>query len=96
MQTVTNGTGGIVLSMRDLRGVTGYAAESVQEALEIFERAHPANRCGEGRDLPTLHLLPVCFISALRSHQRRLLEDLETEASFLDTDHHLVAGAQGA
>src|SRR5687767_2529880 len=29
--------------MRDLRGVTGYAAESAQEALEIFERAHPAD-----------------------------------------------------
>src|ERR687898_2670796 len=29
--------------MRDLRGVAGYAAQSAQEALEIFERAHPAD-----------------------------------------------------
>ncbi len=36
-------TGEIVLSMRDLREVTGYAAESAQEVLEIFERAHPAD-----------------------------------------------------
>ena len=40
---MANETGEIVLSMRDLRGVTGYAAESAQEALEIFERAHPAD-----------------------------------------------------
>lgn len=42
MVTVANETGGIVLSMQDLREVTGYAAESAQEVLEIFERAHPA------------------------------------------------------
>jgi hypothetical protein len=41
--TVANETGEIVLSMQDLREVTGYAAESAQEALEIFERAHPAD-----------------------------------------------------
>src|SRR5215218_10389040 len=29
--------------MRDLRGVAGYAAQSAQEVLEIFERAHPAD-----------------------------------------------------
>jgi hypothetical protein len=40
---VANETGEIVLSMRDLRGVAAYAAESAQEALEIFERAHPAD-----------------------------------------------------
>ena len=40
---MANETGEIVLSMRDLRGVAGYAAESAQEALEIFERAHPAD-----------------------------------------------------
>jgi hypothetical protein len=40
---VANETGEIVLSMRDLRGVAGYAAESAQEALEIFESAHPAD-----------------------------------------------------
>jgi hypothetical protein len=40
---VANETGEIVLSMRDLRGVAGYAAESAQAALEIFERAHPAD-----------------------------------------------------
>lgn len=33
----------IVLSMRDLREVARYAAESAQEVLEIFERAHPAD-----------------------------------------------------
>ena len=43
MITVANETGEIVLSMRDLRGVAGYAAEGAQEALEIFERAHPAD-----------------------------------------------------
>lgn len=40
---MANETGGIVLSMQDLREVTGYAAESAQEVLEIFERAHPAD-----------------------------------------------------
>jgi hypothetical protein len=40
---VANETGEIVLSKRDLRGVTGYAAESAQEVLEIFERARPAD-----------------------------------------------------
>ena len=44
---MANETGEIVLSMRDLRGVAGYAAESAQEALEIlleiFERAHLAD-----------------------------------------------------
>jgi hypothetical protein len=40
---VANETGEIVLSMRDLHGVAGYAAQSAQEALEIFERAHPAD-----------------------------------------------------
>ena len=40
---MANETGEIVLSMRDLRGVAGYAAEGAQEALEIFERAHPAD-----------------------------------------------------
>ena len=38
-----NETGEIVLSMQDLRAVTGCAAESAQEVLEIFERAHPAD-----------------------------------------------------
>jgi hypothetical protein len=41
--TVANETGEIVLSMRDLREVTSYAAESAQEVLEIFARAHPAD-----------------------------------------------------
>ncbi len=40
---MANRTGGIVLSMQDLREVTRYAAESAQEVLEIFERAHPAD-----------------------------------------------------
>lgn len=40
---MANGTGEIVLSMQDLREVTGYAAESAQEVLEIFEGAHPAD-----------------------------------------------------
>ncbi len=43
MATVANETGEIVLSMQDLREVTDYAAESAQEVLEIFERAHPAD-----------------------------------------------------
>src|SRR5215204_1239543 len=43
MVTVANETSEIVLSMQDLREVTGYAAESAQEVLEIFESAHPAD-----------------------------------------------------
>lgn len=40
---MANETTSIVLSMQDLREVTRYAAESAQEMLEIFERAHPAD-----------------------------------------------------
>ncbi|MEU3453675.1 putative immunity protein [Micromonospora sp. NPDC006766] len=40
---MANDTSGIVLSKQDLREVTSYAAESAQEVLEIFERAHPAD-----------------------------------------------------
>jgi hypothetical protein len=43
MVTVVNETSEIVLSMQDLRAVTSYAAQSAQEVLEIFERAHPAD-----------------------------------------------------
>lgn len=43
MVTVANETSEVVLSLRDLREVTSYAAESAQEVLEIFERAHPAD-----------------------------------------------------
>ena len=41
MAPVANETGEITLSKRDLREVTRYAAECAQEALDIFERAHP-------------------------------------------------------
>jgi hypothetical protein len=41
--TVAKETGEIVLSMQDLREVASFAAESAQEVLEIFERAHPAD-----------------------------------------------------
>ena len=40
---MANETSAIVLSMHDLREITSYAAESAQEVLEIFERAHPAD-----------------------------------------------------
>jgi hypothetical protein len=40
---VANEASEIVLSMDDLREVAGYAAQSAQEVLEIFERAHPAD-----------------------------------------------------
>jgi len=40
---VANESGAIVLSLQDLREVTRYAAESAQEVLEVFERAHPAD-----------------------------------------------------
>lgn len=40
---MANETSEIVLSVHDLREVTSYAAESAQEVLEIFERAHPAD-----------------------------------------------------
>src|SRR5437870_6400920 len=43
MVPVANETSEIVLSMQDLREVASYAAECVQEVLEIFERAHPAD-----------------------------------------------------
>src|ERR671933_3065602 len=43
MVPVANETSKIVLSKQDLREVTRYAAESAQEVLEIFERAHPAD-----------------------------------------------------
>ena len=43
MVTMANETSEIILSVQDLREVTRYAAESAQEALEIFERAHPAD-----------------------------------------------------
>jgi hypothetical protein len=33
----------IVLRLDDLRAVTGYAAESAQDVLEIFESVHPAD-----------------------------------------------------
>lgn len=36
-------TSEIVLSTQDLREVTGRAAESAQEVLEVFERAHPGD-----------------------------------------------------
>ncbi len=40
---MANETSEFVLSMQDLREITKYAAESAQEVLEIFERAHPAD-----------------------------------------------------
>jgi hypothetical protein len=40
---MANQTSEIVLSTQDLREVTGHAAASAQEVLEIFERAHPAD-----------------------------------------------------
>jgi hypothetical protein len=40
---VANGATGIVLTKQELRAVTGYAAGSAQEVLEIFERVHPAD-----------------------------------------------------
>ena len=43
MVTVAKGTTEIDLSMQDLREVTRYAAESAQEVLQIFERAHPVD-----------------------------------------------------
>jgi hypothetical protein len=43
MVHVARDTGEIVLSMQDLRAVTGFAAESAQGVLEIFESAHPTD-----------------------------------------------------
>jgi hypothetical protein len=40
---VESETSEIVLSKPDLRAVTGYAAESAQEVLEVFQTAHPAD-----------------------------------------------------
>ena len=36
-------TGEVVLSTQELREVTGWAAESAQEVLEVFESAHPGD-----------------------------------------------------
>ena len=43
MVTMAEGTREIGLSIQDLREVTGYAAESAQQVLGIFEAAHPAD-----------------------------------------------------
>ncbi len=40
---MANATSEIVLSKQDLREVTGWAAESAKEVLEIFEEGHPAD-----------------------------------------------------
>ena len=40
---MANETSEIVLSIRELREISSYAAESAQEVLDIFERAHPAD-----------------------------------------------------
>ena len=40
---MAEGASEIVLSVRDLREVTRYAAESAQQVLGIFEAAHPAD-----------------------------------------------------
>ena len=40
---MANETNEIVLSKQDLRDVTMYAADSPQEAVGIFERAHVAD-----------------------------------------------------
>ncbi|MFC8447501.1 putative immunity protein [Kitasatospora sp. NPDC057223] len=40
---MADGTSEIALGKQDLREVTGFAAASAQEVLEIFERAHPAD-----------------------------------------------------
>ncbi len=40
---MADGTSEIALSMQDLREVTCYAAQSAQEGLGIFERAHPGD-----------------------------------------------------
>jgi hypothetical protein len=53
--TMANETSEIVLSMQDLREVTGYAAESAQEVLEIFERAHPDELPRSGSRRPRRH-----------------------------------------
>jgi hypothetical protein len=43
MLGVANAAREIVLSVQELREVTSYAAESAQEVLECFERAHPGD-----------------------------------------------------
>ena len=43
MMTMATETSEISLSMGELREVAQYAAESAQEVLELFERAHPAD-----------------------------------------------------
>lgn len=40
-------TGDVVLSTEDLRAVTGFAVESAQEVLEIFEAPAGGGRTGE-------------------------------------------------
>src|SRR5215468_3940534 len=43
MVPVAKETSAIVLSQQELREVTRFAAESAQDVLEIFERAHPTD-----------------------------------------------------
>ena len=44
-------TGEVVLTMDELRAVTGFAAECAQEALQFLEAAHPADpRAGQAID----------------------------------------------
>jgi hypothetical protein len=41
--SVADRTGEVVLGTQELREVTGWAAESAQEVLEVFESAHPGD-----------------------------------------------------
>ena len=82
-------TGEIVLSMRDLRGVAGYAAESVQEALEIFERAHPAD--SRPRDA-----VDAAWTFARGGERRKSLRDAAWAAHKAARDARTVAAGDAA
>lgn len=58
----------VVLTMDDLRAVAGYAAESAGDALEIFERAHPA-------DARPRNAIDAAWAFARGGHRGRTLRD---------------------
>jgi hypothetical protein len=86
---VAHATSEIVLSMQDLREVTGYAAASAQEALEIFERAHPAD--SRPRDA-----VDAAWTFARGGARRKSLRDTAWAAQRAARDADTVAAGEAA
>ncbi len=86
---MANRTGEIGLSMQDLREVTGYAADSAQEVLEIFERAHPAD--SRPRDA-----IDAAWTFARRGKRGKALRDTAWAALRAARDADTAAAADAA